>query len=134
MIARLLADLIVVIHLAFVVFVAAGALLVLRWPRLAWVHVPAAAWGALIEFAGWICPLTPLENWLRLHGGAAGYRGGFVEHYIIPVLYPGSLTRGLQIALGMAVVVVNVSVYGWLIYRGRSRTRRKEVDGTDVQG
>lgn len=133
-IARLLADLIVVIHLAFVAFVAAGAILVLRWPRLAWVHLPAAAWGAAIEFAGWICPLTPLENWLRLRGGAAGYRGGFVEHYIIPVLYPGNLTRGVQIALGTAVVVVNVGAYGWLVYRARSRARGREVDATDVQG
>lgn len=132
MLPRLLADLIVVLHLAFVLFVAAGALLVLRWPRLTWIHLPAAAWGALIEFAGWICPLTPLENWLRLRGGAAGYRGGFVEHYIIPVLYPGNLTRVMQLALGAAVVAINVAAYGWLIRRVRAR--RQEEGGTDVQG
>jgi hypothetical protein len=112
MVYRLLADLVVLVHFAFVVFVVAGALLVLRWRRLAWIHVPVAAWGALIEFGGWICPLTPLENWLRQQGGAAGYGGGFVEHYIIPVLYPGHLTRGIQIALGMAVLVLNGGIYG----------------------
>jgi hypothetical protein len=114
---RLAADAVVLIHLAFVVFVVAGALLVLRWPRIAWVHVPAFVWGALIEFAGWICPLTPLENRLRISGGAAGYEGGFVEHYVIPILYPGNLTRALQIGLGVAVVLINAGVYGWLLMR-----------------
>ncbi len=117
MLYRLAADAVVLIHLAFVVFVVAGALLVLRWPRIAWVHVPAFVWGALIEFAGWICPLTPLENRLRISGGAAGYEGGFVEHYVIPILYPGNLTRALQIGLGVAVVLINAGVYGWLLMR-----------------
>jgi hypothetical protein len=119
-----LADLVVAIHLAFVIFVVAGALLVLRWPRLAWVHVPAAIWGVLIEYAGWICPLTPLENWLRRAGGQASYPGGFVEHYVIPVLYPLGLTRATQGVLGTIVLVVNVGVYGALVIR---RRRRREA-------
>jgi len=121
MIYRTLADLVVVIHLAFVIFAVAGAFLVLRWRRLAWVHIPAAIWAALIEFAGWICPLTPLENRLRMLAGGGGYQGGFVEHYIVPILYPGTLTRGLQIALGLLVLVINAGVYGWLIVHRRKR-------------
>lgn len=111
---RLLADLVVLIHLAFVVFVVVGALLVLRWPRLAWLHLPAAIWGALIEFAGWICPLTPLENWLRARAGGGRYAGGFVEHYVLPILYPGQLTRSLQIGLGVVVVLINAAAYFWI--------------------
>ncbi len=130
---RLLADFVVLVHFAFVVFVVAGALLVIRWRRLAWIHIPVAAWGALIEFGGWICPLTPLENWLRRQGGAAGFSGGFVEHYIIPVLYPGNLTRGTQIALGIAVLTLNGGIYGWLLWRRRGGVG-KERDATDVQG
>lgn len=113
------ADLTVLLHLAFVAFVVAGGLLVLRWPRLAWVHLPCAAWGALIEFAGWICPLTPMEIWLRQRAGEAGYSGGFVEHYVIPVLYPGELTRGIQIGLGVAVVVLNAAIYTAVWRRSR---------------
>lgn len=116
---RLLADLVVVVHLAFVAFVVAGGLLVLRWPRLAWAHVPAAAWGALIEFAGWVCPLTPLENDLRRLGGEGGYGGGFVERYLVGVLYPGGLTRAHQVALGLLVLAINGLVY-WRLWR-RSR-------------
>ena len=119
MLYRALADLTVLVHFAFVLFVVGGAFLVLRWKRLAWVHVPAAMWGALIEFAGWICPLTPLENRLRVLGGSAGYRGSFVEHYVIPVLYPGGLTREVQILLGMTVIVINIGVSGWLLVQRR---------------
>lgn len=122
----LLADLVVVVHLGFVVFVVVGGLLVFRWGWVAWLHLPAALWGALIEFFGWVCPLTPLERWLRRRAGEAGYEGGFVEHYILPVLYPGELTRGIQIALGVGVVVLNLCVYGWLL-RSR-RTRRRAGD------
>lgn len=117
------ADLVVAIHFAFVIFVVAGALLVLRWPRLAWVHVPAAIWGVLIEYAGWICPLTPLEHWLRRAGGETSYEGGFVDHYIIPLLYPIGLTRPTQWVLGTIVLVVNVGVYGLLLVRRWRRTR-----------
>ena len=116
-----LADLIVVLHLAFVVFVIAGGLLAARWPRLAWLHLPAAAWGAWIEIAGRVCPLTPLENWLRRRSGGAGYESDFVEHYVLPVLYPAGLTRETQWWLGGLVVVVNLAVYGAVVW---SRLRR----------
>jgi hypothetical protein len=99
-------------------------LLVLRWRRIAWFHLPAAVWAALIEFQGWICPLTPLENWLRARGGGTGYETGFVEHYIIPVLYPAGLTRELQIILGLVVAGVNLAIYGWLLWRWRQRRQR----------
>jgi hypothetical protein len=121
---RVLADLVVVLHLAFVAFVVLGGLLVLRWPRLAWVHVPAALWGAMISFGGWVCPLTPLENLLRRLGGEAGYAGGFVERYLLGVLYPEGLTPGVQVALGVLVLVVNGAVYARLWCR---RTLRGEA-------
>ena len=98
MLYRIVADLVVALHFAFVLFVVFGGVLVLKWKRSALVHIPAALWGVVIEFAGWVCPLTPLENWLREKGGAAGYRGSFVEHYLEPLLYPAALTRELQIA------------------------------------
>jgi hypothetical protein len=107
----LLADLLVVVHFGFVLFVVLGGVPVLWWPRVAWVHVPSAVWGAWIEFAGWTCPLTPLENRLRMAAGQAGYDSSFVEHYLMPVLYPASLTRELQWLLGGAVVGVNAVVY-----------------------
>lgn len=118
---RILADATVVLHVAFVVFVLLGGLLVLRRPRVAWAHVPAAAWGAWVEFAGWVCPLTPLENWLREQGGQAGYGSGFIEHYLVPLLYPASLTRELQWGLGGIVLLVNASVYVVVL---RRRTQR----------
>jgi len=116
---RLLADLVVVVHLAFVLLVVFGGLLVLRWPRLALIQLPAAVWGVVIEWAGWICPLTPLENSLRARGGAAGYGGGFVEHYLLGVLYPAGLTRNVQIVLGLTVLLVNAIAYGLLLARWR---------------
>jgi hypothetical protein len=119
MIFRLLADATVVLHLAFVLFVVAGGLLVLRWPRVAWVHLPAAAWGAWVEFAGWICPLTPMENWLRTRGGEATYTVSFVDQYLTPILYPSSLSREIQWVLGGAVVAVNVCVYLLVLRRLR---------------
>jgi hypothetical protein len=117
-----LADLVVVVHLAFVVFVVAGGILVLRWPRLAWVHLPAAAWGAWIELSGWICPLTPLEVRLRQAGGEAGYAGGFIEHYLEPILYPVGLQRGVQILLAALVIGINALVYLRLVRRRVSRS------------
>lgn len=119
MLYRILADLVVLVHFAFVLFVVLGGLLVLRWPKWMWVHLPAAAWGVLIEVFGWICPLTPLEVDLRRKAGSTGYEGGFVEHYILPVLYPAELTREVQWMLAGLVVVVNLVVYGvWLVRRG----------------
>ena len=117
MLHRWLADAVLVVHLAFVLFVVLGGLLVLRWPRLAWIHVPVALYGAAIEFIGFICPLTPLENSLRRLGGEAGYEGGFIEHYITAALYPSGLTREVQIAAGIALLVFNAAIYGILIRR-----------------
>ena len=124
MLYGVLADLVVILHLAFVVFVLVGGLLVLRWRRLAWLHLPAAVWGAAVEFGGWICPLTPLEIWLRMQGGESGYSSDFIEHYILPLLYPADLTREIQIVLGTVVLVVNVAIYGWM-WRGALRTTSK---------
>jgi len=124
LIYRALADLVLVVHLAFVLFVVLGGLLVLKWPRLAWLHVPAAVWGVLIEYKGWICPLTPLENSFRARGGGAGYSGGFIEHYIQPLLYPAGLTRGTQIVFGSLALLVNLTAYGVVIAR-RSRSGRE---------
>lgn len=125
MLSALIADVLLLLHLCFVLFVAAGALLVLRWPRLAWAHIPAALWGALIELTGWICPLTPLENSLRRNAGEAGYAGGFIEHYLLPLIYPPGLTREIQLGLGIAVLVLNGLVYGVLIAR-RRRARQED--------
>lgn len=123
--SRVAADLLVALHFAFVLFVVLGGLLVLRWPKVAYLHLPAAAWGALIEFAGWICPLTPLEQSLRRQAGMAGYEGGFVEHYILPVLYPSGLTRNIQFVLGAAVLVLNVSVYLYVVFLQRGPSKSK---------
>jgi hypothetical protein len=116
---RLLADIIVVAHLGFVLFVVLGGLLVLRWPRLAWIHLPSAAWGIAVELGGWICPLTPIENMLRERAGLAAYQGDFIERYVLPVLYPGGLTRGTQWFLGGLALVVNAVIYWRLVSRHR---------------
>ena len=116
---RLLADGVVILHLAFVLFVLFGGLLTLWWPRILWLHLPAAAWGATVEFGGWICPLTPLEQWLRLEAGQPTYSSDFIEHYILPVLYPATLTHDMQLGLGMLVVALNAAIYGWLLRRTR---------------
>ena len=126
MLYRLLADATLVVHLAFVLFVAFGGFLVLRWSRLAWVHLPAAIWGGAIELTGGICPLTPLENMLRRMGGESGYAGGFIDHYIIALIYPEGLTRAMQIALGLTVFVVNAAIYIWVFHLGpRARARKR---------
>ena len=117
--ARVLATVVVLVHLAFVAFVVAGGALALRWPRVAWLHLPAALWGVLITLVGVTCPLTPLENWLRVRAGATPYETGFLEHYLLPILYPVAMTRGLQIATGVFVVGVNVLVY-WQVLRKTS--------------
>jgi Protein of Unknown function (DUF2784) len=118
---RFLADLVLGLHVLFVLFVVLGGLLLVRWPRLVWIHLPAAVWGAMIELGGWICPLTPLENMLRARAGDAGYEGGFIEHYILPVLYPGNLTRGIQLALAGVVIVVNLGIYGYAYRKAYQR-------------
>jgi hypothetical protein len=117
MIYRFSADLVLVVHLAFVMLVVLGGLLVLRWPRLMWLHVPVVLWGAAIEFIGFVCPLTPLENWLRKRGGEAAFEGDFIEHYVTALLYPDGLTRSLQILLGVLALAPNVAIYGYLFVR-----------------
>ena len=125
MLYRGLADFVLVVHLIFVLFVVLGGLLVLRWPRVAWVHVPVAIYGATIEFLGFICPLTPLEVRLRRLGGEAGYEGGFIEHYVTAALYPTGLTREIQLALGVGVLVLNAVVYSVVLRRRTSRSRSR---------
>ena len=117
---RLLADTVLLAHAAFVAFVVLGGLLALRWPRLAWLHLPAATWGAGIEFAGGICPLTPLENHWRRLAGEQGYAGGFFEHYVLALLYPDGLTREVQLALGILVLAINAAVYAFVWRRKRT--------------
>jgi hypothetical protein len=114
---RLLADLVMAGHALFVLFVVGGGFLVWRWGQVYWLHLPAAAWGVAIEFAGWVCPLTPLENRLRLRAGLAGYPGGFLEHYMVPILYPAGLTRQAQMILGALALAANLIAYGTLLRR-----------------
>jgi hypothetical protein len=121
--ATIFADLLVGLHLAFVLFVALGGFLVLRRPIVAWAQVPAALWGAWIELTGGICPLTPLENALRARAGDAAYEGDFVARYVLPVLYPEGLTRDAQLLLGAAVIVTNAVLYAVAFRRHRARTR-----------
>ena len=106
----LLADLIVLGHVAFVVFAVLGGFLALRWHRLVWIHLPAVIWAVIVEVFGWVCPLTPLENWLRRRGGQAGYPSDFIAHYILPVLYPEELSREVQICLGALVLIIKLWV------------------------
>jgi hypothetical protein len=122
--ARLLADALVVVHLGFIVFVVVGGLAVLRWPRLAWLHLPAVAWAIVVEATASICPLTPLENHWRRQAGEAGYAGGFVEHYLVPIVYPAGLTPRGQLALAFAVAAINLVVYAVALRRRRARGHR----------
>lgn len=117
--ARLLADGLVAFHLGFVLFVLLGGLLALRWPRVAWLHVPCALWGVAVELMGWVCPLTPLENELRVQAGLSGYAGGFIERYVMPVLYPERLDRTAQGLLGVFALAVNAAIYAGLLRRRR---------------
>ena len=128
----MLADLIVVLHFIFVLFVMFGGLLVIRWPKIVYLHLPAAVWGTLIEFTGWICPLTPLENSLRAKAGAAGYHGGFVEHYLLPALYPSALTRTIQLLLGSLVLLLNLAIYAYVLRRSaENRTVSARARGAE---
>ena len=120
----LLADAVVILHLLFILFTLTGGWLALRWIWIVWVHLPAVLWASVVEFSGWICPLTPLENMLRYRSGGSTYSGDFVQHYLLPLLYPAGLTRGLQIALGTLVLAVNLIAYGCLLYR---RWRPKQL-------
>ena len=122
MVYRALADLVVVLHLAFIVFVVAGGLLALHWRWAPLVHRPAALWGVFVEVSGSVCPLTPLENALRHAAGASGYSGGFLEHYLAPVIYPPALSHAAQLVLAGLVVLANALVY-WVVWRRRARAR-----------
>lgn len=121
---RLLADLTLAAHALFVAFAALGGLLVARWPRLAWLHLPAAAWGAAIMFGGWICPLTYLENHWRALAGQQGYADGFVADHLLALLYPQDVTRAVQAGLGALLAAGNVALYAWVFGARRRRLRR----------
>ena len=115
MLYRSAADLLVLLHLRFILFVIIGGFLVLKWRWLVLLHLPAAIWGVLIEFQGWMCPLTPLEKRLRQAAGEAGYSGGFIEHYLLPVIYPEALTADIQMTLGGFVILINLVAYAWVL-------------------
>lgn len=117
-----LAVMVVVFHLAFIVFVTFGGLLAVRWRRAPWLHLPAAFWGTMVELTGGVCPLTPLENRLREAAGSGAYPGSFIEHYLLAIVYPSGLTPRIQWGLGIAVALLNVATYAW-VWRRRSRRR-----------
>jgi hypothetical protein len=125
MIEGLVADIIVLVHLGFIVFAALGGALVIKWHKIAFLHLPCALWGALIACGGWICPLTPLEMHYRQLAGQAGYAGGFVDHYVMPIVYPAGLTRGMQIAFGLFLLSVNLCVYGRLLVNMSRRRKHR---------
>ena len=118
----LAADVLLTLHFIAIVFIALGGLLVFRWPRVALIHIPLASWGVILEFMGWICPLTPWEQALRRAAGEGGYSGGFIEHYLMALVYPDELTRSIQWMLGGLVLLFNLIVYGWWLYRRRTTT------------
>ena len=117
----ILADIVVLSHLFFVLFALFGAVLIIWWRWVIWLHPPAVFWAIWTELTGRICPLTPLENWLRNRGGQGGYRGDFVEYYLMPVLYPVGLTRHIQILLGILVIIINTALYGYILFQHRRR-------------
>ncbi len=125
MLYHLLADLVVLLHLVFIVFAVLGGILIIWWRRVIWLHLPAVVWAAWIELSAGICPLTHLENWLQIKGGRSGYHGDFIESYIIPIVYPANLTRQIQMVLAAAVLIVNVLVYGYVFFIRRSALSRK---------
>jgi hypothetical protein len=127
MLYRLAADIVVVLHFSFILFVIIGGFLAIRWPRIAWIHLPVVAYGAIIEFFSFACVLTPLEQWLRVRSGAVGYDTSFTEHYILPLVYPSVLTYRLQVFLGILVIVINVIAYMLVLRKRRIRHRQSEV-------
>lgn len=114
-------DSLLLLHAGFIAFVVLGGLLLLRWPQLIWLHLPAAAWGAAVELAGWPCPLTTLENHVRQLAGQSAYAEGFIAHYLYPIIYPIGLTTSWQVVLGVGVIAINALVYGvvWTLRRKR---------------
>jgi len=118
---RILADLVVLAHFGFIVFVLLGGLLAFRWQWIPWLHVPALAWGGFVELTGRICPLTPLENSLRRAGGLTDYSQSFIERYVVPVVYPEELTQELQVLMGSFLIVLNILIYAYVVWRRRNR-------------
>jgi len=116
---RYAADAVLLLHLAFITFAVFGGLIAIWWRKILFIHLPAAAWGVFVEFTGRVCPLTSLENTLRIKSGIAGYSESFVEHYLLRIIYPEDLTREIQYFLGALVVIVNIVIYLWLFYRLR---------------
>ena len=124
---RLLADFVVVLHMLFIVFAVSGGLIVLKWPKIAYVHIPAVLWGAYIEFSGAICPLTPLEIGWRIAAGQKAYQGDFIERYVLPIIYPHNLTREIQLVLGAILLFINGVAYGWLLLKKWRRHRDRQL-------
>lgn len=126
----LAADAVALVHLGFILYAVFGGLLLLRWPRSIWLHLPVIGWATAVEWAGWLCPLTPLEWWLRSAAGETGHGGSFIEHHLLPLIYPTSLTRGMQLMFGGAVLAINVIVYAWVFYvRFRKRNSKPRTTG-----
>ena len=121
---RLLADLIVILHLAFLLFTVLGGLLVFRWRWFPWIHLPTAIWGGFVEVTGRVCPLTVLENWLRRAGGGYGYERDFIDRYVVPIVYPSGLTREIQLVLAALLVMVNGAIY-MMVWRYRRRVEQR---------
>lgn len=121
---RLAADSVLLLHMAFILFALLGAVMAARWRWIPLVHLPVAAWGFFVEFTGRICPLTYLENYLRIKAGLSGYTESFIEHYLLDIIYPSGLTREIQFALAGVVVVINIAIYGWLFSRRRHGVER----------
>ena len=119
MLLRIAADSVLLLHLAFILFVLLGGAMTVWWRWSPFVHLPAAAWGFFVELTGRVCPLTYLENYFRIKAGQSGYTESFIEHYLLDIIYPSGLTREIQFALAGVVIVVNIIIYGWLFYRGR---------------
>lgn len=111
------ANMILIVHFAFICFVLFGAFMILKWPWVIYLHFPAFIWGILIEAYGWICPLAPIEQWLRILAGESGFQTGFIEHYLLPIIYPSGLTRSIQIGFAVLVGLINVLIYAWLFFR-----------------
>ncbi|NDP64954.1 DUF2784 domain-containing protein [Polaromonas sp.] len=124
---RLAADAVLLLHLAFIGFALIGGLLALRWRWMLLVHLPAVAWAFYVELTGSLCPLTSVENSFRLSAGQSGYAGGFVEHYLLPVIYPAGLTREIQFVLAATVLGINITVYAWIFFRRHSSIRRPDA-------
>ena len=127
MVYSLLADLLVVFHIVFILFVVLGGLFVFKWPRIGYLHIHAAVWGGLIEIQGWLCPLTPIENRLRQVAGTTSYKDSFIQHYLIPVIYPTELTREVQLFLGLSVLILNGIVYIWILLRVLEKRTVREI-------